>query len=712
MNSTENRNYNVQCKDCALEQPVVNFKKLKRGDTIWFPGGVIQIYVCKERFRYITYKHYALIKSVVLLDKDGYSAMISMIQFIWSPYSNSMIIRDITEIKSVYKDEIYKYIYRYPTNSPEIIIGRAEHLLEESKLRTCSILSYNFERMVWWCVFETTQCLQFGVLEEIVQRADDAGGKLRKIACTIAKYRLIAFKILKWSLNLSPVPLRCKILMHCLVCIYSQTCYDKQFQSNHICKLCYSKKRFDTWYELGVYILSNLDGIGVLVSILQKAFWLKGFWGKEDETPHENEGNNLQNSQYVLQYERPFSRNEEDVTLQEVHIDHRRGKWISTNKVKKRTVRKIEEIKPGDLIEFEYHYKFFHKAICTEVRSTGIDSEVELTYVHYGASGTVIEDFRTFDLKRETIHIYLYHPLHRFPRADIVRRARAKLKEQNYSIFRRRASHFADEIVHRGEDFVLTSFSDIQQGDVIIYSYWGLWHEAVVTKVNKKSYEIVHYGLKHFFATRQIIKEDLEIDVKKQVIKKKEFSGYLTYPNMVTVNRALSRIGERRFSVSGNTSSDFVHWCKVVQTPSVYSIQPVAKEQNDNTNKTMQQVIVIPQTGEVHSNSFHKTWIKTRDELTIGSILSLRGKLGILFSIDGNYIELFCYIRGKRRVEQRGFKLDLKDNKESIWIYLCDPSICNTPEGIIDQVLRRNTFENTADETSLEFCKSCVIKNN
>lgn len=384
MNSTENRNYNVQCNDCALEQPVVNFKKLKRGDTIWFPGGVIQIYVCKERFRYITYKHYALIKSVVLLDKDGYSAMISMIQFIWSPYSNSMIIRDITEIKSVYKDEIYKYIYRYPTNSPEIIIGRAEHLLEESKLRSCSILSYNFERMVWWCVFETTQCLQFGVLEEIVQRADDAGGKLRKIACTIAKYRLIAFKILKWSLNLSPDPLRCKILMHCLVCIYSQTCYYKQFQSNHICKLCYSKKRFDTWYELGVYILSNLDGIGVLVSILQKAFWLKGFWGKEDETPHENEGNNLQNSQYVLQYERSFSRNEEDVTLQEVYIDHRRGKWISTNKVKKRTVRKIEEIKPGDLIEFEYHYKFFHKAICTEVRSTGIDSEVELTYVHYG----------------------------------------------------------------------------------------------------------------------------------------------------------------------------------------------------------------------------------------------------------------------------------------------------------------------------------------
>ncbi|CAC5406059.1 unnamed protein product [Mytilus coruscus] len=425
MNNTEEKHSNVKCKDCAQEQRVVNFKKLKPGDTFWFPGGVVKVNIFNKRFRYITYKHYALIKSLVLLDIDGYSAMISMIQFIWAPYSKSMIIREITEIKSVYKDEIYKYIYRYPTNSPEEIISRAEQLLEESKLRSKSVLSYNFEHMVWWCVFETTQCLQFGVLEKIVQRADDAGGKLRKLAC---------------------------------------------------------------------------------------------FWGKVDETPQDNDGNILQNNPCVLQYESPFSRNEEDVKLLEVHIDHRRGKLISTNTIKNAP----------------------------------------------------------------------------FPRADIVRRARAKLKEQNYSIFRRRASHFADEIVHRGENFVVSSFSDIQQGDVIIYSYWALWHEAVVTKVNKKSFEIVHYGLQHFFATREIIKEELEIDVKKQVIKKKEFSGYLTYPSKVTVKRALSRIGERRFSVFGNRSDDFAHWCKVVQTPSIYSIQPAAKGQNDN--KTIQK-------GHYHSSN-------------------------------------------------------------------------------------------------------------
>lgn len=710
MNNTEKRKSCVKCRDCALEQPVEDFKTLKLGDTISFPGGVIQIYVCNERFRYITYKHYALIKSVVLLDIDGYSAMISMIQFIWSPYSNSMIIRDITEIKSVYKDEIYKYIYRSPTNSPEIIIGRAEHLLEESKLRSCSILSYNFERMVWWCVFETTQCLQLGVLEKIVQRADDADWKVRKIAYTIVKYRLIAFKILKCILNLSPVPLRCKILMHCLICVYSQTCYYKRFQSNHICEKCYSKKSLDTWYELCFYILSNLDGIGLLVSSLQKVLWLKGFMGMVDETPHENDGNNLQNNQCVFQYEGPFSRNEEDVKLPEVHIDHRRGKWISTNKVKKSTVRKIEEIKPGDLIEFEYHYILFHKAICTEVICTGIDSEVELKYVHYGASGTVIEDHRTFNVKRETIHVYLYHPLHRFPRADIVRRARAKLKEQNYSIFRRRASHFADEIVHRGEDFVLTSFSDIQQGDVIIYSYRALWHEAVVTKVNTKSYEIVHYGLKHFFATREIITEELEIDVKTQVIKKKEFNGYHTYPSMVTVERAMSRIGERRFSIFGNRSDDFVHWCKVVQTPSVYSIQPAVNGKNDK--KPIQKVIIIPQTGKVYTDSFHEDWIKTWKELTIGSILYLRRTYGILMSLDetSNTIQLSCYKDKEKRVEQCHFKVDLKKKKESIWVYRCNsPSKCRTPKEIIDRALNRDRYSIPVNATQWKFCTDCVM---
>lgn len=799
--------------------------------------------------------------------------MITMIHFICTPFSKSLKIRETREIKNLYNDEINKYIYRYPTHSPEMIISRAMQLLAESEQKNYSFFCYNCEHVVRWCVVGTSQCLQIDdVVRRIIQWAHEFGGILGKLARAIEKCPQILREMLNATnvalddvahlagentknadiyTKAAAVILGFMTFIYLLCCIYRTYKYYKEFQKKHICQKCFLKKKWEIWFTFSAYVISNLGGFGLLhltttkwlkrlffsgsvimsavsMYLAQNAYtWFKSpfsglevqikkltelkrsdvitfyyrglkhdgivsnveinsgdnkdrlsivhyswpslisgrkiveeeieinltknkvlrhdysgytvyhpdevirrarmrigeskfavfsnrsshfcFWAKVNETPKDCDLVIKHDITCQLQYDRPFSRNQGDLKLPQVYIDHRRGKLITTNIYEKRHVRIRTEIEPGDVIEFKFHCGLLHKAICTAIKSSTFPSKVQLTIVHYGSSYTVVEETRSFDLNRDTINVYLYHPLHRFERKDVIRRARAKVNEQNYCIIGRSASHFADSIISRGKDYVITSLEDVQPGDVIIYSYWGLWHEAVVIKKPIGHFEIVHYGLQSILATREIIKEGLKIDVTKQVIQKKGFNGYYTYPNEVTVARAMSRIGEQRFSCFGNRSFEFVHWCKVVQMPSVYSLKYIGNGNNDS--KTIRKVVIIPQTGEVHTEFFHKNWIQHWEDLTIGTILHLQSTYGILVSLDqkSNTIGI-CYSSSKGRVRLRRFHIDLKKSKECIWMYWCNPRKCHSPEETIDRALNRKMYKIPDDATAWEFCKRCVIK--
>lgn len=862
-NNTEETDSIIKCTYCATEHRILSFNELKRGDHICLAGEKLKFNLSNKQ--YALYKHHALIKSVCPIDMDGsgLSAMITMIHFIWTPFSKTIKIRETREIKNLYNDEIYKYIYRYPTHSPEMILSKAEKLLAESEEINYSPLSYNCEHMVRWCVVGTTQCLQVDdLVRNIIQWAHEVGGFIGKLARAIAKCHQILREILRATNvvlddvahlagNAAVITLCCMTLMYLLCCIYRTFKYYKEFQKKHICKKCFLKKKWQIWFTFCAFVISNLGGFGLLQmatttwlaslffsgSVIMSAAsmylaqnvysWFKSpfsgleiqidkltelkrgdvitfyhwglkhdgvvsnveinscdnkgklrivhyswpsliswriiveeeieinlakdkvlrhdysgytvydpdevirrakmrigetkfavfsnrsshfcFWAKVNETPNDQDLNNKHNLSIHLQYERPFSRNQGDLKLLQVYIDHRRGKLISTSINEKRQVRIRTEIKPGDVIEFKFHYGLLHKAICTAIWSSTSPSKVQLTIVHYGSSYTVVEETIPFDLKRDELNVYSYHPLHRFEKKDVIRRARAKVNEQNYCIIGRCASHFADSIISRGKDFVITSLEEIQLGDVIIYSYWGLWHEAVVIKKAEGHFEIVHYGLQSILATREIIKEELKIDLTKQVIQKKGFNGYYTYPNEVTIDRAMSRIGEQRFSFFGNRSFEFVHWCKVVQTPSVYSLKYIGNGNDDST--TIRKVVIIPHTGEVHTEFFHKNWIQHWEDLTIGTILHLKGTYGILVSLDQktNTIGL-CFSSSVGRVRFRRFHIDLKKSKECIWMYWCNPCKCHSPEETIDRALNRKMYRIPDDATAWEFCKLCVIK--
>lgn len=87
------------------------------------------------------------------------------------------------------------------------------------------------------------------------------------------------------------------------------------------------------------------------------------------------------------------------------------------------------------------------------------------------------------------MRIHDYHPIHRFPLRDIVRRAKAKaekakakIKENTHSHITSRSLDLTTDIIQKYHDTVAHSIDDIDPGDGVIYSYWGLWHEGIVVK--------------------------------------------------------------------------------------------------------------------------------------------------------------------------------------------------------------------------------------
>ncbi|XP_052083690.1 uncharacterized protein LOC127721043 [Mytilus californianus] len=110
---------------------------------------------------------------------------------------------------------------------------------------------------------------------------------------------------------------------------------------------------------------------------------------------------------------------------------------------------------------------------------------------------------------------------------------------------------------------------DVQKGDIIRYSYWNLWHEAVVlsiTTINKSNLTccIAHYAFCGFLSHRTIIEEQLKIKFNgKCAMLEYGPPKYHIYDPDTVVERAKRRVGEQQFVFFSNDSSHFARWCKL-----------------------------------------------------------------------------------------------------------------------------------------------------
>ena len=113
---------------------------------------------------------------------------------------------------------------------------------------------------------------------------------------------------------------------------------------------------------------------------------------------------------------------------------------------------------------------------------------------------------------------------------------------------------------------------DVNIGDIITFTYWGLNHDAVVMDVKsitKRRIEltIAHYAFCGPFSHRTIKKEPKRFPLDGS-IKVSEYSepDYSVYSAEEVVTRANRRIDEQLFAFFANDSSHFARWCKLKLT--------------------------------------------------------------------------------------------------------------------------------------------------
>ncbi|XP_063423443.1 uncharacterized protein LOC134707532 [Mytilus trossulus] len=108
----------------------------------------------------------------------------------------------------------------------------------------------------------------------------------------------------------------------------------------------------------------------------------------------------------------------------------------------------------------------------------------------------------------------------------------------------------------------------VQIGEIIMYSYYNLWHCAVVLEIIETTEKevrckIAHYAFCGFWKHRTIQEDPLPIPLDGSMFVITYSKEYNVYEPQEVVKRARSRIGEQLFSFFSNDSSQFARWCKL-----------------------------------------------------------------------------------------------------------------------------------------------------
>ena len=112
------------------------------------------------------------------------------------------------------------------------------------------------------------------------------------------------------------------------------------------------------------------------------------------------------------------------------------------------------------------------------------------------------------------------------------------------------------------------SMSDLSPGDVIRFRYRGLPHEAVLVKISEAGnirINVIHYNYAGVFGTREVVNEEMTFDLSDENMYIHDYANVKVYEPEEVVQRAKSKVGEKRFNMLTNRSSHFTKWCKVKQ---------------------------------------------------------------------------------------------------------------------------------------------------
>ncbi|KAK3599165.1 hypothetical protein CHS0354_041004 [Potamilus streckersoni] len=411
----------------------------------------------------------------------------------------------------------------------------------------------------------------------------------------------------------------------------------------------------------------------------------------------------------------------------------------STSVIDKTWVKIKSEVRGGDTIQFSYH-GHWHKGVCTEVHSTETAGELTIKVIHYSYQGPfdipeVREETFSFDLSVENVYIYHYHFAHRYSRTQIIDLARKKIGEKKYSVLYRNSGHLVEEITLKDKEQVISNPSELCEGDIVSFFYWGIRHKAVLVSVTKITSDmkcwmnVIHYASKGLFSTRTVVEEAIYIDLVGNNLRKLNFSKHSTYPGHIVVERAKKRLGEQKFHPISNNSNHLVNWAKIdnqsedfhlVTRGTKWSIQMDMPDESQNRTLNRQiQIVSLNNISGKEKRELHMEPVRSWEEFIPGHIVGFRYYFiwhqGILTEVNSRQekIKVVHYgtkhLFATRTILEDETKVNLK--KENFYIYHPDPDYAFTPDEVITNAKKRLGEQKWGPGNgSFDFCRACVFR--
>ncbi|KAL3883607.1 hypothetical protein ACJMK2_029853 [Sinanodonta woodiana] len=204
----------------------------------------------------------------------------------------------------------------------------------------------------------------------------------------------------------------------------------------------------------------------------------------------------------------------------------------------------------------------------------------------------------------------------------------------------------------------IKTLSEIKVGDVASLTYCNLTHLVIVSEVqldtNPEHGTIkgIHYSRPTRLGKREIKEEYFKINLKISKVNRVHFNMASTYSPQEVVDRARTRIGERKWNLSYNRSDHFCRWAKEKSDYYSGDINCLEGEVTDNT-----------QSGSLSSLIVRKDDVHHMKEIQPGDVVMYGSYKGIIISLedvkDGRIFIMHTLIR-KSCFEFYGQKVSLR----------------------------------------------------
>lgn len=417
------------CADCSAKKRVSDVTCLRKGQHISMSGKHATFYAAPFQKQIKLYCHHAIVKRVESC--SGQRVKVVLIHFTTNDKEKAAI-RETVETFDLKYDEIYIHEYKNPKHSPDEIVHRAEQEKEKKyKFTKYCVLSNNCEHFATWCVAGKEASFQVqdataklsSALSSLLGQGSKVAGVILRVVRPLKNIALVSADEVATTVSSAAGSITLGVLggLYLLYCIVMTAYYIKKYKDQNMCGSCLKLNLLNLWLRFAVF------GVTSTLTFLLIHFALPIF-----SSPAGIIGLVL----LVLL----------SAALMQ-QVPWLTKKFLSPIQLKKKQISALTELKPGDIINFNY-YKLPHYFIISDVeQNPNPPTRGKLKCIHYSlpsifSKRVVVEEVFDIDLNKMSVKQVDYGILNTHSGGEVVSRARKRVGETKWNPASNRSDHF------------------------------------------------------------------------------------------------------------------------------------------------------------------------------------------------------------------------------------------------------------------------------